>query len=786
MKKKFIKFMTISIALVFSALSVVFSTGCGLVVRSYARENARVIATISEFVQNAYVSRSAIRRGNDYVFIEFSDFDANNRAIKARQINSFGDPIYPEVVFDVFTGQHITLMNHPSLPRWTSAIEQRDNRDHVFAFERDANGAMLGTDLGIERLNATIRTVRQPVEFRSPEIRIYQAQLVNHFNQFAGQFINQGMSVEETVEQLIGILINQELVMIEADKEFFVGNLYWTEADVEEIQRAVYHTIDMQILRHMNQILERRGSPHLLTPEDAAPDGASPQFPTRPEPEMQNPPPSPRIHANREAGGGIYRRTHDNGTDIVRQDNYRWHDEWYLNDAWFLHGEWNPNFANIDGRIVGAFEPHPSYIALFPGMHGSAERRSLAREAVNAFLEEMLDNAQHIIGLSDYNQRMDDTQRANRAILEQEAEFFRFVRDTRGIEFVYPLMGNSLTFKLLIGTSSIQQAKLEKLQLMVTNSVQVSQDDLAREHLNRLQSQRTRFGGTNNIPVNRHEFSAAMSAGELMLWTPSNRYLWVKHILLPFGAADEARLERWDERNAHLIPSVRAEQRALYRERIAEEMNVYRNVDGNRDFSRAYSSEFVVNLIYDNMRQFRNVPHLANEAFHDLIFDWNNDPGIFNNRTGYQVIYRLEAEDTEQFMQEFADAAREFRTRQFGLGQLLTDETGAPQLAITDFGIHIMFYAADPFYFAANGQRMHGATTLYLNCYTSPTRDERVGDIIRGQMLEQRRSAFYANWEADYIVRMRRRRIDGEYLLLIEQRIVDELSQRWHEEIFGR
>ncbi|MCL2556795.1 MAG: hypothetical protein FWE03_07280 [Firmicutes bacterium] len=785
MKKKIVKFISFAIALVISTLGVVFSaTGCGLIVRDYARANARTITTISEFTQNVYINRRAVLRADgSHAFLEFTEFGADDRAIKAREVTQFGDPVYPEVVFDIFTGQQINLLNDPSLPRWPTPLLQQENRDRIFAFERDAHGNMLRTSLE-QRAAATLREEIIPIEFTSPQIRIYQAQLVNHFHQFAGQFLNQGMTVEEAVDQIMGILINQELVIIEADKHFFVGNLYWTEEDVDHIQRSVYATIDAQILRHMNIILERNGLPHLLTPNPAPPEGSQPSLPTRPEPEEERVI-SPRIHSNRDRNAQGY-DLHDNGTPIIRSE-YRWQDGWYLNDSWFLHGDWDPYFTRINGQYVGAFEANPNYIAGFPGMHGDADRRSLSREALNAFLEEMLDSAQHIIGLSDYNVNMDDRQRGYIATLAEEAEFLRHVRDTKGIEFIYPLMGNTLTFKLLVGAQSIQQSKLEKLQVYVTNIVQVNDNDIVSEYQNRLQNQRLRFGGINNIPVNRHGFSAAIDAGELILWTPTNRYLWVKHILLPFGDAEEARLENFDRRNRHLPEAIRRARREEYRAQLAAEMNVYRNIDGERDFARPFRSNDVVAYIYDNMRHHRNNPQMAEETFHDLIFDWNNDPGIFNNRIGYRVIYRLANDDTEQYMQEFADAAREFRTRRFGLGQLLTDENGAPQLAITDFGIHIMFYAADPFYFNNQGEWAHGVKTLSLNCYTTPGRHESVRDVIRRELLEQRRNAFYANWEADYIVRMRRRRLNEDTMLvLIDNRSIDDLTQRWHQEIFGR
>jgi len=805
MKKKTIKFITIATALMFTILSVVFvSTGCGLIERAYDRENARVIATIREHTQNAYVNRSVIIIDGELVYLEFNEFNSSGRAISARKTTMFGDPYLrngQEVIFDVFTGQEINTRNALNVPRWTTPQLQQLNRDHFFAFERDANGHLLRTELGASpalhpgdivadypiRRQARIGTSNIAVPFTSPEVRIYQAQLVNHFNQFAGQFINQGMTIEQAVDQLMGILVNQEIVLIEADRQFFVGNLYWTEDDIYEIQRSVYHTIDAQILRHKNQILERRGQPHITVPDGDDDLSSPPSVPVPQPPPEEVPPPSPRIHAGRTM--------HDNGQPIqraVRNNDgtytpvYRWHDDWYLNDAWFLHDGWDAN--------LGAFSANQDLVRSFPGMHGDASRRSLAREALNAFLEEMLDNAERIIGLSPYNHHMDDVQRDNKRTLEEEAAFLRNIRDTKGIEYVYPILGNTLTVKLLIGVSSINQAKMEKLQALITRGVTVSEGELVREWQDRVQRQQARFGGLNNTPVNTSAYSAAVEADELMLFTPSNRYVWVKHILLPFENGRE-RMVAFDATNDWGTEAAQTARREAYRLNMRRDMNVYRAVDGERDTDNPFRPDFVINQIYATMARYRNTPHLANEAFHRLIFEWNTDPGAFNNTTGYQVIQNLLAEDEDPWMPEFAAAAREFRTRGFSIGQLLTEDNGAPRYAITDFGIHIMFYASDPFHFNNDGVFAPGFRTLSLDCFTTPMRSERVRDIIHADLLGQRQSGFYNNWEADHIVNMRRLMLNdsgvayrnGESAFLeIEEHIVEELARRWHDEIFGR
>ena len=800
MKKRIIKTLSIALALTLGVLSVIFVAGCGFIERNYERINARTIATIASHTQNAYVNRNAvIDEDGEYIFLENTEFDTTGRATQARRITRFGDPYLrngQEIVFDIFTGHQIIINNNNpnyvfDIPAWGSVNLNDQHRNFVFAFERDENGVRLRRSLA-ERDNAIVRETNIPVPFTSPEIRIYRAQLVSYFNQFAGQFLNQNMTVEQTVDQIMGILVNQQLVLIEADKQMFVGNIYWTEESAEEIQRAIYHAIDMQILRHKNTILERRGQPHLITPENPPPSDFPPSsLPVPPPPPEPEPEPSPRLLAGRDY--------FDNGERINRNE-YRWHDGWYLNDAWYLHGEWIEDFVSFrfDNEIItwGAFASNPEYLPTFPGMHGDADTtQSLANEAMRAFLEEMLENAQHIIGLSEYNFAADqDELNRQRSLIAKEAAFLRTVRDTMGIQFVYPLLGNTFTFKMLFGIQSVNQVKLEKLQEFVASTVNINEDDIRREANNRLQDQRTRFGGTNNIPVNRQAVSSAISAGELMLYMPSNRYLWVKHILLPIPNGLE-RMRAFDESNNWGTPDAQRERREEYRLRMVMDMNVYRNINGERDFARPFSYDFVIRQIYNTMHRYRNSPHLASEAFQRLVFEWNNDPGMFNNRTGYQVVYRLDADENETFMQEFADAAREFRTRRFSLGQLLTEDDGiTPRYAITDHGVHIMFYASDPFYFRADGT-VNTDRTMSLNCFTTPAQDERVRDIIAREVLEQRQAGFYNNWEADFVVTMRRLRIDSNgredresdrMLLEIDDDTISRMAAEWHEEIFGR
>ncbi|MCL2822349.1 MAG: hypothetical protein FWD86_04060, partial [Firmicutes bacterium] len=302
--------------------------------------------------------------------------------------------------------------------------------------------------------------------------------------------------------------------------------------------------------------------------------------------------------------------------------------------------------------------------------------------------------------------------------------------------------------------------------------------------------QQSRF--VRNGVVDWQAYSSAAQGDDLVLYTPSNRYIWVKHILLPFGDTETEALADFDRRN----PRPAEGQRDAFRANLATNMDVHRNVNGERDLSVAFSSQHAVNTIYTTMRRYSNNPKAANDAFHNLIFEWNTDPGIFNNRTGYAVVFELEEGENETFMQEFADAARQFRQDRFRLGQLLTefvydqhgrpvfDEFGnrqeKPSLAITDFGIHIMFYGADPFRFNNAGTDA-GERILTLDCFTNPSQTTTVREVLRVELTNLWQQQAYESWESGFLTRMNR-----DFDIHTEDKIVQTLGDRWQREIFGR
>jgi len=744
MRKRIIKIGSLAIALF---LSVSFLAGCMLFERNYAREMAEVVATISVPVQTAEVEKPAAQVGTRLYLLEFTDFGADGRAIMARQVNDYGTPARfnadgelvtlgeddAEQRFDISEGR-------PNLwtGEWAGQRPQNPNGTYqslagtVWAMRLDQNGARNAAPSPL--LTNTARR-----EFVSPQIRIYQAQLVNQFNQNAGQFITAGMSrdeLREVVEQILDNMIGAELILLEADKQFFAGNLYWTEQDVEDIQRSVYETIDAQIFRHKNAILERRGE-DLLTPTSP---GAAPE----PEREFPVPPPpafetedSPRYHAGRV--------THDDGS-LINRNEYRWHDQWYTADDWFIQTD-------------------PSLVATFPGMWGTPSQQSLSREALNSFLEEMLDNAEFIIGLNDEHRDKTETQIAHRRIIDEEAAELRRVANTYGISYVYPLMGRTLTFKYLIGMPIIRQMKMEKLQQYITRQVQVTTRDVEVFYAQRLEEQRRRF-------VDTAAYSAAVEANDLILYTPNDRYLWVKHILLPFHPEDLELLEAARQRyNPNRVTEgAPHENFVAARALIAENMRVYRNVDGNRDRGNPFTKQEAVSRISNTMSRYRNAPVQAERAFIELIFEWNTDPGMFNNSRGYNII--TNPDETDRWMPEFTEGGRAFRTGNYRLGQLLTDI-----YVITDFGIHIMYYAADPGRFNYRGAFQLGGE-IGLNSFTTPGRQARVVDALREELLQSRRAEVWQNWEAVYVRDFRR-----DYSDTVDSAI-NRLTRRWHRQIF--
>ena len=97
--------------------------------------------------------------------------------------------------------------------------------------------------------------------------------------------------------------------------------------------------------------------------------------------------------------------------------------------------------------------------------------------------------------------------------------------------------------------------------------------------------------------------------------------------------------------------------------------------------------------------------------------------------------YELGTGESETYMQEFADAARDMYDT-LEVGQLYD------KLVVTDYGVHIMYLAS----------KTKAGEVKGLYDYQTPGEYTRVYDVIKDSLLSSKQSAAYNAWATEKIV----------------------------------
>lgn len=98
--------------------------------------------------------------------------------------------------------------------------------------------------------------------FQTKEKKIYKSQLVSSMNANASNVMSQyGYTLEQATEYLLTQLINRELILNEADRRIFFGEMKWERKDSNAVAEAVYASIDAQLKSIMNDIRKEHNEP---------------------------------------------------------------------------------------------------------------------------------------------------------------------------------------------------------------------------------------------------------------------------------------------------------------------------------------------------------------------------------------------------------------------------------------------------------------------------------------------------------------------------------------------
>ena len=516
----------------------------------------------------------------------------------------------------------------------------------------------------------------QKYEYKTDKKTIYKLDLLeyvqNNQSSLASSFSG---NAEGLYKYAVNMLVNVEILMNEVDALIDAGQVEWGVEQFNTIKQNLYTVIDNSIFTQKNAILDERDQEQIVKPDEDT-SSAETTYPVKPE-----------------------------VTDEVEDG---------------------------DDEIVNEVEPWEPATIMYPGINGDNDTRSLEREAMRRFVALIKSRVK-----DDF--RLDMPERAwLKKKINAEIKAIDKLIDTKGIEYVYPVIGNySYPMKesesefgyimyYLTGESLERSQKITVMQDFLEGSVEVKYEEVADKFNTTLAQQEKTY--KEDISA----YDTAMNDGSTtVLYHANNNYFYVKHILLPFSDDQTAALTAY--KNSPEISNLQSDEREAlineYREWLAESIVCYPHKDGEDDTTRPMSVDDVMSHIRSVMTPLASNVKKANDAFNDLIYLYNTDPGAFGNDEGYMVKYKLDEGESETFMQEFADAARDMRDN-IEVGRVYDKKV------ITDYGVHIMYLSSVP---------KLGAVSL--SDYTTPDKSQTYYDVFAEPIRSAREDAAYTDWQ---------------------------------------
>ncbi|MDE6201810.1 MAG: peptidyl-prolyl cis-trans isomerase [Clostridiales bacterium] len=516
--------------------------------------------------------------------------------------------------------------------------------------------------------------VGKTYEYKTDKKIIYKRDLLEYVNSNASSLASSfSGDAEGMYKYCVRMLISIELVANEVDALIDSNQVEWGLSQQNEIRRDIYSIIDNTLLSLKNNILSERDQEQIIE-IDADTSSSSTTYPVKPD-----------------------------ATDSADADEPTEPETTV----------WTPDRVS------------------WPGVSGDSDARSLEREAMSRFLALIKSRVE-----DDF--RLDKPARKwLKNKINAEIKAIDKLIDTQGIEAVYPKIGeysypmNESTSEFgyimyyLSGENLERSQKITAMQEHLTDRVTVQYDEVEKSYNTLLNDQLSRFDADIS------EYDSAMSGGSTtVLYHANNNYFYVKHILLPFSDEQTAALTAFQNRPdiKNLSDSEKKEKVELFREQLVESITCYPHVDGEDDLSSPMTVDDVMSHVRSVMTPLAGNVQRANDAFNDLIYLYNTDPGAFGNDKGYVVKYELDEGESETYMQEFADAAREMR-RSIEVGQVYA------QPVITDYGVHIMYLSS-----------VTQKGIVGLNDVTSPNGSQTYYDLLEEPIKTNRENASYTNW----------------------------------------
>lgn len=269
---------------------------------------------------------------------------------------------------------------------------------------------------------------------------------------------------------------------------------------------------------------------------------------------------------------------------------------------------------------------------------------------------------------------------------------------------------------------------LEKFEEAFFDRTPVDIDSVLEEFRTRYYNQKDLFENNESL----YHTAMQKASSEYVYYHPNsgNEYVNVKHILINFNDYQKEEITNLNKRygisDVYSIDNIKNEvTKAEYQKELDKIVNqtkttidrdlldavlVSTGVNAGFTGDTAYASE-VYRLVE---RYVTGNEHAEKSAkFDNLIYIFNDDPGIMNSEFDYVV--NLDTEIQDQMVKTFADGVRALDTSNKGNGK------GSISKVVTEYGIHILFHDGNAANIGSESDINNDAALLSLLCNTMTT-----------------------------------------------------------------
>ena len=543
-------------------------------------------------------------------------------------------------------------------------------------FEQNTRKDYMQVVATVNSIEETQKVGGKDITFKSEPKNIYKYELVSYLNQNSQtiqNMVSQGESLEDAVNECLENLVTQELVFMEADRLIAFKEIEWRDGEIEILKDGVLETVtDYTDYNAVKETVYDAIDSTLVTIRNEILSESDNDLPTVGDSAVDG-----------ETTYPVKPSEEEDSDEVIREEE--------------------------------AFSPDK---ARWPGYYGDAETKAMGREMMRRFIELLRTNTDpennYAITKADTEKFAEDDEKINKVINEQ------------GIEYVYPMIFDTHYMRVLLVNNAEKSVKLQRIQEHISGRVTINPAEVQASFDASLRSQELLYADVSN-------FNSAIKGGsEEILYFPTSRYFYVKHILLPFSDEQKAKLTARQNAGTYTEEEIEA-----YRDGLVSGMTVFPHLNGEDDMRNPMTVEQVWTQIKSAMKTVESSAKDAERLFDDFIYLYNTDNGIFNNAKGYVVESALEDGESETYMQEFADGARELKNNaKYKVGMLLDN------YVVTDYGDHIMYYANDTY----AGKRVDPSD------WQTPGQYKTYYDIIEETLRTEKEEAEFETWRDNRIV----------------------------------